>query len=205
MADSQGARNALALAVRSEPLPLRVHPLVLGMVIFLASESMLFAALFGAYYELRSVTAVWPPKGVSFSVPEASAGTVMLLLASVTMVMATRALRRRQMGVARAWFVGSAGFGMLFLGLTVHGWSSAKFHIWSHAYGTIFYVMLGIHALHVLVGVVLIAMLALGVGARAFLREDDAGAEAIGYYWHFVFAVWLVGIWPTIYLIGAPR
>ncbi len=171
------------------------------MVIFLASESMLFAALFAAYYELRSQAAVWPPPGVSFSVPEASTGTVVLLLSSVTMVLATRALSRKRFAAARAWFVGTCGFGMLFLGLTVHGWSDAKFHIWSHAYGTIFYVMLGIHALHVLLGVVLIAMLAMGVHERAFLREEDAGAEAIGYYWHFVFAVWLVGIWPTIYLV----
>ncbi len=198
---AQGSRSALAGAVRSEPLPLRVHPLVLGMVIFLASETMLFAAMFAAYYELRSQAAVWPPSGVSFSVIEASTGTALLAFSSLTMFLATRSLSRKRHGAARAWFVGTCGLGMLFLGLTVHGWSDAKFHISSHAYGSLFYLMLGVHALHVLVGIVLIAMLALGVRERAFLREEDAGAEAIGYYWHFVFAVWFVGIWPTIYLV----
>ncbi len=182
------------------PLPIRAHPLVFGVVLFLASELMLFAAMFAAYFDLRSLAAVWPPSDVRLHSAEAAVGTFVLALSSAAVVGAGVYLRREDIAGARSAIAGAIFLGVAFLAIAVHGWSTASFHISSHAYGSLFYIMTGFHAAHVLAGIVLLTVLLLAVCKPAMRLDDRAGFEAISYYWHFVFIVWL-GIWSTIYLI----
>jgi cytochrome c oxidase subunit 3 len=182
------------------PLAIRAHPLVFGVVLFLASELMFFAGLFAAYYDLRSQTANWPPAGVHLDVVESGIGTLMLALSSGAMLLATRAFNANLVRQARGWIGAAFVLGILFLAIAMHGWSRNTFGVSSHAYGSVFYTMTGFHALHVLVGVILLAALFFGLRSNALRGNDRAGAEGIAYYWHFVFIVWL-GIWGTIYLI----
>ena len=185
---------------RARPLPVRAHPLVLGTVLFLSSELMFFAALFAAYFDLRAGAAVWPPPGVRLDLPESAFGTLLLLVASLVAVAASRALERDRVAVARRWLLCAVVAAVSFVVLSLHGYSRETFTMASHAYGSIYYTLTGFHLLHVIAGVgILVAMIA-GLRSPALRANRLAGAEAMTYYWHFVFVVWL-GVWSAVYLI----
>jgi cytochrome c oxidase subunit 3 len=192
--------EGLQHAVRLRPLTFKTHPLVFGVVVFLASELMFFAGFFAAYFDLRAQSAVWPPPGVHLNIVESSVGTLLLALSSFAVFAGIRALRKNHFGAARRYVAASVAMGIAFLAIALHGWSHNGFRIDSHAYGSLFYAMTGFHALHVLAGILLLIALLAGLTKSAFNANGRAGAEAIGFYWHFVFIVW-VGIWGAIYLI----
>ena len=178
----------------------RAHPLVFGVVVFLASESMLFAGLLAAWYDLRGMTAVWPPAGAQLDFGGATFGTVLLGLGSVTMGIAQAAATKRKRGAARAMLVLTLFCALAFGYVALRGWAQANFRVDTSAYGTLYYVLTGTHLAHVLAGAILLLALALFLGRRAFDADRHAGVEAIAYYWHFVFVVWLA-VYATIYLI----
>jgi cytochrome c oxidase subunit 3 len=182
------------------PLAVRAHPLVFGVVVFLASESMLFAGLLAAYYDLRGQAAVWPPPGTQLDVASATFGTVLLGLGSISMGIAQVAANRERRGVARAMLVLTLFFALGFAVVALDDWAKSNFQVNTNAYGTLFYCLTGTHLAHVLAGAVLLLALTIFLGRPAFTADDHAGVEAIAYYWHFVFVVWLA-VWSTIYLI----
>jgi cytochrome c oxidase subunit 3 len=188
------------LAAGGDRLAVRGHALVLGVILFLASELMFFAAWFAAYFDLRGRSAHWPPPGVQLDTVESSAGTALLGVSSLLTLFAIRAVHADRAARARILLLATVACAVLFLAETVHGWSKNAFTFASHAYGSMFYGMTGFHAAHVLAGVFMLAFLAVGVRKPGFRDEHAAGAEAISYYWHFVFVVWL-GIWATIYFV----
>ena len=181
-------------------LAFRAHPLLFGVVIFLSSELMFFAGLFAAYFDLRSGSGAWPPPGVHLSFVEGAAGTALLLLSSLSMVGMTRALDRGGAKAAYGWLFGGIVCAVAFVALTLAGWQEETFGIASHAYGSVYFAMTGFHVLHVVAGIILLTALFFGLRSPALTANHRAGAEAIMYYWHFVFAVWL-GIWGTLYFI----
>jgi cytochrome c oxidase subunit 3 len=181
-------------------VPIRAHPLVLGVVLFLASELMFFSGLFAAYFDLRANRAAWPPLGVHLDVVESSFGTLLLLLSSVVMILMTRAMDRNRYRAARRWTAAAIVCAVGFAALALHGYSKNSFTIASNAYGSIYYAMTGFHLLHVIAGIGLLVALLVGLRSPALQTNRRAGAEAMTYYWHFVFIVW-VGIWGTIYFI----
>jgi cytochrome c oxidase subunit 3 len=179
---------------------IRAHPLVFGTIVFLASESMVFAAMLAAYYDLRGATAAWPPLGTQLDATGMAVGTVLLGLGSVTMSVAQIAATRGRRVIAQVMLVLTIVAAAGFLGLEWSDWSTANFHIDGSAYGTIYYVLTGTHFAHVLAGVVLLAAVAIFLRRPAFTREHHAGVEAVAYYWHFVFVVWLA-LYATIFLV----
>ena len=179
---------------------IRAHPLVFGTVVFLASESMVFAALLAAYYYLRGATSPWPPLGITLDEPGMALGTALLALGSVTMAIAQVAAIRRARIVARAMIVLTICAALGFLYLELSDWYDANFWLNSNAYATIYYTLTGTHFAHVLAGVIIMAAMALALRKPAFTREHHAGVEAVAYYWHFVFAVWLA-LYATIFLV----
>ena len=179
---------------------IRAHPLVLGTVIFLASESMLFAGLLAAYYYLRGLNTPWPPTGTDLDTSGMTLGTLLLGLGSVTMAIAQVAGTRRARLAARAMLVLTILCALAFLYLELSDWDHANFWINSSAYGTIYYVLTGTHFAHVCAGVILLAAVAIFLRTPAFTREHHAGVEAVAYYWHFVFVVWLA-LYATIFLL----
>jgi cytochrome c oxidase subunit 3 len=182
------------------PLPVRAHPLVFGVVVFLASESMLFAGLLAAYYDLRGQTSLWPPPGAQLDVASATFGTLLLGLGSVSMGIAQVTAGRGRPRVARAMLLLTLFFALGFAYIALDDWSRENFRVDTNAYGTLFYCLTGTHLAHVLAGAVLLFALTLFLRKPAFTRDDHAGVEAIAYYWHFVFIVWLA-VWATIYLV----
>lgn len=192
--------NANGSARSLAPLPVRVHPIVLGVVVFLASEFMFFAGLFAAYYNLRANSATWPPRMAHLDLAESASGTFLLFFASVVMYLATKALERDRFAAARWWTLSAILAAVGFVLLSVHGYTNNAFWPWTNAYGSIYYSMTGFHLLHVTAGIGILIALLIGMRSPALNVNQRAGAEAMVYYWHFVFIVWL-GIWSTLYFV----
>ncbi len=161
---------------------------------------MFFAALFASYFDLRANRATWPPPGVHLDVVESAVGTALLLIASIVMVFATKAMDKRRTTAARWWTATAVIAAVAFIALSIHGYFGNTFTVASNAYGSIYYAMTGFHLLHVTVGVGILLALLIGMRSGALRAYHREGAEAMTYYWHFVFIVW-VGIWASIYLI----
>jgi len=178
----------------------RAHPLVFGVVVFLASESMLFAGLLAAWFDLRGRALAWPPPGASLDVASGTFGTVLLGVGSVTMGVAQVAGAKGRRGVARAMLVLTVLCALSFVYVTLHDWAGTSFRVDTDAFGTLFYVLTGTHLAHVIAGAILLTALTVFLRRPAFQADERAGVEAIAYYWHFVFAIW-VALYATIYLI----
>ncbi|HEY8547149.1 MAG TPA: cytochrome c oxidase subunit 3 [Acidimicrobiales bacterium] len=185
-----------------------LSPLGVGVVVWLASELMFFAGLFGAYFTLRSInSSTWPPDDVELAVARTGVATLVLVASSFTMHLAVHAVRHGGGPAARrravTWLGVTALLGALFLTNQVLEYAEAGFAIDDHAYGSIFYLMTGFHGLHVLGGLVFMGAVAWMVrSARdgADLVPATPTVEVCSYYWHFVDVVW-VAMFATIYLL----
>jgi cytochrome c oxidase subunit 3 len=177
---------------------------VLGMVLFVASEAMFFAAFFGGYFTIRANAPVWPPPDVPhLKIDIASILTVVLVVSSVAVQLSLRATRDGRRRQALWWLGATIGLGVLFLGLQLYDYSQLGFGLKDGVFGTLFYVMTGIHMAHVIGGVVFLALV-FGQGLRGRLsptHHDPLAAGAI--YWDFVDVVWLC-LFTTFYLL-TPR
>ena len=185
-------------AGRREPSGPAREPLVsnatIAMLVVLTFEAMLFAGLTGAFIILRTRTGVWPPPGQPY-LPLALtwANTGVLLFSSYTMRRAVRAIGQGDgRGLAR-WLMVTGFYGATFLGIQGYEWLGLIRHgltLSSSSYGSIFYVLIGAHGLHVLGAVCwLLAVLALA-WLRRFSAQRHTAVRVCGMYWHFVVAVW---------------
>jgi cytochrome c oxidase subunit 3 len=181
-------------------VPREIAPIRFGTVVFLASELVFFGGLFAAYFTLRSQTNPWPPSGVELDAARPAAATALLVLSSFTFVAGVRGARAGRLASLRRWIVVTILLALAFLGFQLLDWVHAGFSVSSHAYGTMFYAMTGFHGLHVIAGVLLMAVV-LGRMAQGAYRDGNIdGPEAVGYYWHFVDVVW-IGLYATIFLL----
>lgn len=181
-------------------MPIRAHPVVLGTIIFIASETMFFSALFATYYDLKSTSAVWPAPHVHLDEIGPAFGTVFLVASSLMMFPMMRALRKRNMKAAYGWLYGGIIGGLGYIGSAMHGYSRQDFTMHTSAYGSIYMTITGFHVLHVVAGVIMLVGLYYGLRSPAMRVDKHAGAEAITYYWHFVTVMWF-GIYTTVYWI----
>jgi len=175
---------------------------VLGMVIFVASEAMFFATFFGAYFTIYSVNPVWPPAGFPRLKPELAAVlTVLLVTSSVTLQIGVRAIRRDRTRAMLVWLGLTILLGAGFLGLQLYDYSLLGFGVRDGIFGSLFYVMTGLHMAHVFGGVVfLVLVLVQGLGGQLTHAHHDS-MEAGSIYWHFVDLVWIC-LFTTFYVIG---
>ena len=175
---------------------------VLGMVIFVASEAMFFATFFGAYFTIYSVNPVWPPAGFPRLEPElATVLTVLLVASSVTLQIGVRAIRRDRTRTMLVWLGLTILLGAGFLGLQLYDYSLLGFGVRDGIFGSLFYVMTGLHMAHVFGGVVfLVLVLVQGLGGQLTHAHHDS-MEAGSIYWHFVDVVWIC-LFTTFYVIG---
>ena len=132
---------------------------ILGMVLFVASEAMFFAAFFGAYFTIRANASHWPPKGIPhLKIDLASILTVILVSSSAVLQMAIRAIRRGDPRRAMAWLGATVVLGVTFLGLQLYDYSQLGFGVKDGTFGTLFYVMTGLHMAHVFGGVIFLSL-----------------------------------------------
>ena len=187
-------------SLSAEPHEQPASPLLFGTILFLASDLLLFGGLFAAYFGLRSETNPWPPAGVHLETGLAAAATVLLVVSSFTFHAALVAGGRGRLGAMRNWIVLTFCLGAGFMALQVTDYLRLDFRISSHAYGTLYWTMTGMHGLHVVAGLILMLVL-LGRMAQGAYRDGEiAGAYAISYYWHFVDVVW-VALFATLFIL----
>ena len=174
---------------------------VLGMVVFVASEAMFFATFFGAYFTIYSVNPVWPPAGFHLEPELATVLTVLLVASSVTLQIGVRAIRRDRTRAMLVWLGLTILLGASFLGLQLYDYSLLGFGVRDGIFGSLFYVMTGLHMAHVFGGVVfLVLILVQGLGGQLTHAHHDS-MEAGSIYWHFVDVVWIC-LFTTFYVIG---
>jgi cytochrome c oxidase subunit 3 len=170
-----------------------------GVVVWLTSELMFFAGLFGAYFTLRSESAAWPPDDVHLATVRTAAATVVLIISSLTMHLAVQAAERTDRRGLVRWLGVTAVLGAVFLVNQVLEYAELEFDISTHAYGSIFYLMTGFHGLHVLGGI-LFMLGVIGLVAGRSQAPPGPPVAVCAYYWHFVDVVW-VAMFATIYLV----
>ena len=194
-------------------IPYTVHPrsdtglfnAKLGVWLFLASEVMLFGALFSSYILLREGATTWPHGFEILNVPLATLNTVVLISSSITMVMAWASLKMNDFAKYKK-FIGATvmlGFGFLIIKGFEYG---AKF---SHdilpgdsTFLAIYFTLTGLHGLHVIGGMIVNGYF-WGPGSKMWAREPERFTnriEVAGLYWHFVDLVWIF-LFPVLYLL----
>ena len=187
---------------RDERTVRRTSGPVLGMVVFVASEAMFFATFFGAYFTIYSVNPAWPPAGFPRLKPElATVLTVVLVSSSLTLQLGVRAIRRDRARLLLFWVGLTILLGAAFLGLQLYDYSLLGFGVRDGIFGSLFYVMTGLHMAHVFGGVVFLVLVLLqGFGGQLSDASHDS-LEAGAIYWHFVDVVWIC-LFTTFYLVG---
>ena len=175
----------------------------LGIWLFLASEVMLFGALFSTYIILRVGATEWPHG--ELNIPLGAVNTVILISSSVTMVMAWASLKMNEWGKHRFYLIATFLLAAVFL-VNKYFEYSAHFATGEvparSTFLAIYFTMTGLHGLHILGGMIVMAYF-LGPGAKLWKQNPDQFANRIEYtglYWHFVDLVWIF-LFPVLYLL----
>jgi cytochrome c oxidase subunit 3 len=179
----------------------RVDPQVLGMLLFIISEIMLFGAFFTAYFFIRVVSnAEWPAEGTELPVAIAGVNTAILLSSSFTMHWALESAKHENRAGLKAGLVTTLGLGTTFLFVQINEYVHIGFAPHDSAQGTIFYGLTGLHGAHVFVGLTLLAMATTRAFRGHFTAKEHRGVEVPGIYWHFVDVMWLI-VYSSIYVL----
>lgn len=172
-----------------------------GVWWFLASEVVVFGGLIGTYLMSRLGSAGWSEMAAHLSVPIGTWNTFVLLTSSLTMVLAFRAADRGDQKGMRTWLFWTVLLGLAFLITKGFEWGheiEAGFPPTAGGFWSFYYAMTGLHALHVLGGVVVNLILFLSA-LMGLLRGSEHRVELAGLYWHFVDIVWIF-LFPLLYL-----
>ncbi|MCU4186311.1 heme-copper oxidase subunit III [Acidiferrimicrobium sp. IK] len=183
------------------PADYRPALLNVGVIVWLASELMFFSGLFAAFFTLRASTPVWPPKGDILDVHTVLYATILLVVSSGTMQMAVGRTVRGDRAGFLGWLALTFCLGALFDGMQISDYMSRPFPIDQNAWTSCFYVLTGIHALHVFGG--LFGMVVMGIRAKKskhFGHRTAPAVEFLSYYWHFVDVVW-IALFAAIFLL----
>jgi cytochrome c oxidase subunit III len=179
----------------------RVDARVLGMLLFIASEVMLFGAFFTAYFFVRVVNgAEWPQPPFHLPVFVAGVNTAILVTSSFTMHWALQGIKRDNRVVLKAGLVLTLAMGLVFLLTQVREYSRVGFSPGDGAFGTIFYGLTGLHGAHVFVGLTILFFATVRAFRGHYSAAHHHGVEIPGIYWHFVDVMWIV-VYTTIYIL----
>jgi cytochrome c oxidase subunit III len=174
-----------------------------GIWLFLASEVMLFGALFSSYILLRTGADDWPHR--ELSVPLGTINTIILISSSVTMVMAWASLKMNEWGKHRLYLSLTLLLSATFLTIKYFEYSEhfSKGETPAHStFFALYYTLTGLHGLHIIGGMI-VMLYFLGPGAHLWKKNPEQFTNRIeitGLYWHFVDLVWIF-LFPVLYLL----
>jgi heme/copper-type cytochrome/quinol oxidase subunit 3 len=197
------AASAHPQAVQPPPTATGLDNRKLGMWAFLGSECLFFGALISTYllYRGRSVQGPFPNE--VYDIPFTSVSSGVLLMSSVTMVLALNAIQRGDHRRLRAWLLATALLGITFVGGQVFEFTvfvREGLTLSRNLFGSSFFILTGFHGAHVTVGILMLLTL-FGQSLVGRLTVENAlRVELVGLYWHFVDIVWIV-IFTVVYLI----
>jgi len=195
----------------SSAISARIHTLnrpnmvSVGTIVWLASELMFFAGLFGMYFTARATNVgEWPPPPTELNIGYALVFTIILIASSFTCQFGVWAAERGDVFALRRWYLLSFVMGLIFvLGQANEYHTLVTQHdttISSSAYGTVFYLTTGFHGLHVIGGLIAFLLLVWRTTLSKFTPAQATSAIVVSYYWHFVDIVW-IGLFATIYIV----
>lgn len=207
--------RASRLVEHFEDLGKQTHAARLAMWVFLGSETMLFAALFGLYTAYR---AMYPEQfaqaAARNSIWIGTINTLILITSSFTVALSVNAIRASR-GRAAGWLlVVSILCGLGFLALKgveyrahlhegIAPGAAYAFHELpgpgANRFFTLYYLLTGLHALHVIAGMALLGWVAWGCFRERYAADDHTPVELSGLYWHLVDVIWIF-LWPLLYL-----
>jgi cytochrome c oxidase subunit III len=186
-----------------------------GMLAFLVSEVAFFSTLIVVYLTFLGADQSGPTPAV-LSLRLVIATTICLLSSSVTVHLADKSLRSGSRSAFIRWWSATILLGIIFLAGTAYEWNALitqhGLTISRNLFGTTYYTLVGFHALHVSIGVI-VMLLVLGLALRhqgqvsgvssqeARVESQGSGVELVSWYWHFVDGVWVV-VFTVVYLVG---
>ena len=177
---------------------------VLGMIIALGAWAMMFGALFFMYAGMRSHALMWPPPGVPrLPIALPAVNTVVLLASSGAIALGVRALRQGQRRALSACLAVAAMLGATFLVLQVVVWRdvwAAGLQPSTGAYGSVFYGLTALHAVHVAAGLLVILLVLVRSLLGKYTEHSVMKVRLPAMFWHFVDAVWVL-MFVSLYLL----
>lgn len=183
---------------------LNLDPKKVGMASFLCSEAAFFTTLLVAYALYIGKDLVGPTPAEVLSLPLVIVNTIILLSSSVTIAVAMKRREQAHAGPFRLFLGLTILLGAAFIAGTAYEWKGLiedhGLTISRNMFGTTFYTLIGFHAAHVTIGLILMTTL-LGIHLAGRLPAGSPAAELISWYWHFVDGVWIV-VFTLVYLIG---
>lgn len=175
----------------------------LGMWVFLSSECLFFGAFISTYLLYRGRSVEGPtPKDV-YNIPFTSVTSFILLMSSLSMVLALAAIQRADHRRFRVWIAATALFGLTFIAGQIYEFTEfyrEGLALSTSVFGSSFFVLTGLHGAHVTAGIIwLLTLWGMSMQGRLHVQDSEK-VEIAGLYWHFVDVVWIV-IFTVIYLI----
>lgn len=181
----------------------RVEPALLGMLLFIISEIMVFGAFFTAYFFIRIVAEghTWfPIDGKELPVAVAGVNTAILVSSSLTLHWAQTSIKNGNRFGLQAGMTATFLLGLTFLFIQINEYVHIGFAPQDHAQATVFFSLTGLHGAHVTIGLILLGMVTIRAFRGHFSPEEHHGVEVPGIYWHFVDVMWIV-VYTTIYVL----
>ena len=175
---------------------------VLGLLTFLASESLMFGGFFATYLILRGGAAVWPPEGTEIEILLPTINTIILISSSFVIHRGDTAIKNNDVSGMRLWYVVTALMGAIFLAGQIYEYMTLGYGLTTNIFANSFYLMTGFHGLHVFIGLLLI----LGVLWRSrrpghYSATKHVGIEMAEIYWHFVDIIWIF-LFTLLYILS---
>ena len=176
---------------------------IIGMACLIVAESAIFIIFVVAYvfYLGKSLTGPTPHDVLELPI----FSTICLLSSSITVHMAVSALHRGARGACSLWLALTVTLGGIFLAATGREWYQLIYHdgltIQTNLFGTTFYSLVGLHASHVAVGLMMLTLTLLFSLSGKLNESHTPRLEVLSLYWHFVDAVWVV-VFLVVYVFG---
>jgi heme/copper-type cytochrome/quinol oxidase subunit 3 len=170
---------------------------------FLGSECMFFGSLIATYLVYRGRDTVGPHPHEILNIPFTSVSAFVLLMSSLTMVLALAACQRGDRRGTTLWLGATALLGLTFVGGQVFEFTHffrEGLALQTNLFGSTFYVLTGFHGTHVTVGVIWLTTLMIQSMRKGIPQERSLDVEIAGLYWHFVDVVW-IAIFTLVYLL----
>jgi heme/copper-type cytochrome/quinol oxidase subunit 3 len=178
----------------------------MAMWAFLGSECLFFGSLISTYLLYRNRVVEGPTPAEVYDIPYTSVSSFVLLMSSLTMVLALASIQRGNRTGLRIWLTCTALLGTVFIGGQIYEFTTfveEGLKLSTNVFGSSFFVLTGFHGAHVTVGIfMLLAMVGMDLSGRlgATPLESARKVELVGLYWHFVDIVWIV-IFTVVYLV----
>jgi cytochrome c oxidase subunit III len=180
----------------------RVEPQLLGMLLFIISEVMVFGAFFTAYFFIRVVSGdKWfPVDGNKLPVAVAFVNTCILVSSSFTLHWAEHSIKNNNRFGLKAGILSTFLLGATFLFVQINEYVHIGFAPHDFAQGSVFYGLTGLHGAHVFVGLTLLLFVVIRSWRGHYSPEQHRGVDVPGIYWHFVDVMWIV-VFTSVYVL----